>query len=128
MINIAILLGRVGKKDTKTTKNGIEMTMFSLATSKKVKNQAGESTEITTWHNINCFSKLSDVAKKYINVGDIIFVQGEIQNRKIEKGEREGQYIYSVHANDIRFIPQGRSEKKQNNNQSSDFCDDIPDF
>jgi single-strand DNA-binding protein len=110
MINEAILVGHVGKKDTKTLNNGGEITVISLATSTKYKDSSGEKQVRTTWHNINCFSKLAEIAAKYVHVGDQIYIRGEINNKKIETGERAGQYIYSVTAQDIRFM---QSAKKK---------------
>lgn len=132
MINYAMLLGRVGKKDNRTLKNGSEMTSLSIATSRKYKDSTGSSQEQTTWHNVSCFSKLAEVANKYVHVGDLIFVQGEIQHKKIEQGERAGQYAYSVHANEIKFVPSGKkqdSESKPNKEKSyNQFEDDTIPF
>jgi len=132
MTCMAILLGRVGKKDTKVLKNGGDLTTLSLATSKKIKDASGVYTEITTWHMVNCFSKLAEIANKYVKVGDIVFIQGEIQNKKIESGERAGQFVYSVHASDLKFIPKNRSDsepKKQQSEQKTQFQDDeMPEF
>ncbi|HEX4045439.1 MAG TPA: single-stranded DNA-binding protein [Gammaproteobacteria bacterium] len=114
MINTALLVGYVGKKDTKTLKNGTEVTIISLATTKKYKDSTGQKQEQTTWHSISCFSKLSEIATKYVHVGDLVCIQGEIQNKKIETGERTGQYMYSIHANDIKFIPKIKAESKPN--------------
>jgi len=113
MINVAMLLGRVGKKDTKKLKNGGEITVMSIATSRKYKDSTGEYQEQTTWHNVSCFNKLAEIASKYVQVGDLVFVQGEIQNKKVENGERAGQYMYSLHANDIKFIPKGTKQATQ---------------
>lgn len=116
MINTAMVLGRVGKKDNKPLKNGGDMTILSIATSKKYKDSTGQSQEQTTWHNVSCFSKLSEIASKYVHVGDLVYIQGEIQHKKIESGERAGQYRYSINASDIKFIPKGNkaeSEPKQ---------------
>lgn len=121
MINVAMLLGRVGKKDTKKTKNGVDVTILSIATTRKYKDSLGQSQEQTTWHNVNCFDKMSEIASKYVHVGDLVFVQGQIHNKKIETGERSGQWIYSVNAHDIKFIPKGKSEKKED---ESGFIDD----
>ena len=110
MINEAILVGHVGKKDTKTLNNGGEITVISMATTTKYKDSSGEKQTRTTWHNINCFSKLAEIAAKYVHVGDIIYVHGEINNKKIETGERAGQYIYSVTAQDIKFLPGGKKK------------------
>lgn len=130
MINTAMLLGRVGKKDTKTLRNGGEVTVLSVATSKKWKDSSGTSQEQTTWHNVSCFSKLAEIANKYVHVGDLVFVQGEIQNKKVESGERAGQYMYSLHASDIKFIPKGttkgasESKPAQKTQSGIDFQDD----
>lgn len=133
MINYAILLGRVGKKDSKILKNGSEFTAISIATSKKWKDSSGQAQEEITWHNIKCFSKLAEIAKKYVHVGDLIFVQGNIQNKKIESGDRAGQYIYSIHANELKFIPTGKKNNgeskpsQENSEEDFDFPEtDVP--
>lgn len=135
MINMAMLLGRVGKKDTKTLKNGGEMTMMSIATSRKYKDSSGTYQEQTTWHNVSCFNKLAEIAAKYVQVGDLVFIQGEIQNKKVETGERAGQYLYSLHANDIKFIPKGNKSageskpSQEKKPQANGFMDDeVPFF
>jgi single-stranded DNA-binding protein len=51
---------------------------------------------------------MSDIAKKYVHVGDKLHVQGEIQHKKMETGERAGQYSYSILAHDLKFIPSGK--------------------
>jgi len=135
MINQAILLGRVGKKDNKVLRNGGEITTLSIATSKKWKDQSGTAQEQTTWHNVSCFSKLAEVANKYVHVGDLVYIQGDIQHKKIESGDRAGQYAYSVHANDIKFIPsskksdgQSKPSQEKKNRQYDFEDDDIPAF
>ncbi len=136
MINEAILVGNVGKKETKTLKSGMDVTVISIATTNKYTDSSGEKQTRTTWHHINCFSKLSDIAAKYVHVGDLIYVRGEINNKKIESGERAGQFIYSVTAQDLRFLPGGKkkdseskpSEEKKAPRKSDydDLNDEIP--
>lgn len=134
MINEAILVGNVGKKDTKTLKNGTDITVLSIATTTKYMDSSGEKQVRTTWHNINCFSKLSDIVAKYVHVGDLIYIRGEINNKKIEQGERAGQYMYSITAQDIRFLPGGKkkeadapSEKKPEGKKYTTDYDDLND-
>lgn len=103
-----MLVGRVGKKDFRKLQNGSDLTSLSLATSRKYKDSEGNKHEQTTWHIVNCFAKLAEIANKHVHVGDLIFVQGEIQHKKIESGERTGQYSYSVHATEIKFLPSGK--------------------
>ena len=132
MINEAFLVGNVGKKETKTLKNGGDVTVISLATTTKYKDSTGTKQVRTTWHNINCFSKLSEIAAKYVHVGDIIYVRGEINNKKIEQGDKAGQYIYSVTAQDIKFLPGGRKQEVEIKTApvkpvvTNDYDDDTP--
>jgi single-strand DNA-binding protein len=126
----ATILGRVGKKDTSTLKNGSELTMISVATSKKFKDSQGTPKEVTTWHRVNCFGKVQEIANKYVQVGDTVFVRGEINHTQIEHGEKAGQWSYNVNASDIRFIPKGKKEGQEetstrqhstSNNQKNHF-------
>ncbi len=126
MISTGILLGRVGKKQIKTLKSGGEFTTLSIATFKKYKDAEGKSQEITYWHNVQCFSRLSDIAVKYIEVGDLVYIQGEIQNKKIEEGERKGQYSYCIHANEIKFLPKGIKSDKAPKSNDDYFNEEIP--
>jgi len=128
MINEAILVGNVGKKDTKTLKNGTNITVISIATSTKYMDSSGEKQTRTTWHNVNCFSKLSDIAEKYIHIGDLLYIRGEIQNKKVTQGEREGQYMYSVTAQDIRFLTSPKKKEAEAKPQQKQFQGDFPDL
>lgn len=140
MINEAIIVGNVGKKDTKVLKNGTNITVISVATSTKYVDSSGEKQVRTTWHNVNCFSKLSEIAEKYVHVGDMLYIRGEIQNKKVEQGERAGQYMYSITAQDLRFLgggkkkeaappaaaPERKPAQKQYTNDYDDLNDQIP--
>ena len=135
MINEAIIVGNVGRKEVKVLKNGGELTVISVATSTKFKDSSGVKQERTTWHNVNCFSKLAEIAAKYVHVGDCIYIRGEIQNKKVEQGERAGQYMYSITAQDIRFLPGGKkkdAESKPSQEKKkatyNDFDDDLIPF
>ena len=109
MINTAILLGRVGKKETKQLKDGKQLTLLSIATTKYIRDAQGGGKEETTWHNCNCFAKISDYADKYINVGDVVFVEGDILNRKVQQQDRE-VYMYSVHINKLKLVPNANKD------------------
>lgn len=122
MINKAVLLGHIGKKETKTTKNGSNLTVMSIATRKKWKDQAGEPKEKTTWHIVNCFGKLADIASKYVAVGNLIYIEGEINYDKIENELGEGKYYYSVTASELKLLPSGKKENKESiGNQKPDL-------
>lgn len=135
MINKATLLGRIGKKDTKEIKNGSTMTNLYIATSRKYKDSQGDSQVVTTWHNVNFFNKLSDIVSKYAHVGEMVYIEGEINNKQITKGEREGQWVYSVTGNEIKFIPTNKKKSDSDDPKPQDkslpeaeFHDDMIPF
>ena len=61
-VNKLTLIGNLGKDPE--IKNGENYTMctFSLATTERYKDE-----EVTQWHNIVVFGKLSEVCEKYLN-------------------------------------------------------------
>lgn len=127
MINKATLMGRIGKKDTKELKNGGSMTNLYLATSRKYTDSKGDQQVITVWHNVNFFNKLADVVKKYAHVGDLVYIEGEINNKQMVNGDNPGQWHYSVTGSEIKFIPTGKKKTEESNNSQENFEDnDIP--
>jgi len=111
MINKVTLLGRIGKKDFKPTKNGSHICMLSIATSRKYIDSSGQSKEITNWHNVNFFNKLAEIANKYANVGDLIYVEGEISNKKIEENG-VNRVIHSVIGSELKLLPNNKRDSQ----------------
>lgn len=97
-----IILGHIGKKSHRDVKNGT-MTTLSVATNRKWKQADGTLKESVSWHTVNCFGNLAEVANKFCEVGDKLFIEGRINNEKIsdDKGER---WVYSISADNIVFL------------------------
>ena len=135
MLGKAKLIGRIGNKESKVLKNGGEITTLSIATNKKYNDSQGNKKEVTTWHNVNFFGKLSEIANKYAQVGALVYIEGDIENKKIESGDRAGQYAYSIHANEIKLLTSGKKEsgeEKPKPKKTQSYVpfddDDIPAF
>lgn len=80
-LNSCSFIGRVGKSvETKTLDNNNEVANFSLAISEKYK--SGES---TTWISCVAFGKLAEIIGKYVGKGDLLYVNGRLNNRQYEK-------------------------------------------
>ena len=78
-LNRVQLLGRIGKDpEFKESKSGVSVCSFSVATSENIK-KGDNWEEQTEWHNIVCFGKLSEIAGKYINKGDLVLIEGSIK-------------------------------------------------
>ncbi len=126
MINQGQLLGRVGKIDTKGLANGNSVTNISMVTSKKYVKD-GIKQEKVTWHSVSCFSKLSEIADKYVKVGDLLYIQGEMDTQKYtgQDGiERSKSFII---AHDLKLMPKSKEHKPEPKKESaapSSFLDD----
>src|SRR5437763_674313 len=106
-VNKVILLGHLGKDaETKFTPSGVAKTSFSLATSRRWKDQqSGEWKEDTTWHNIVLWrsEKLAD----YLQKGKQVYIEGRIENRSWEDKEGQKRYITEVVADDVILLGSG---------------------
>ena len=50
--------------------------------------------------------------------------RGKSKIRKIESGERAGQFAYSIIANEIRLIPNGKKSADKEKSQTHDAFED----
>lgn len=124
MINQATLLGRVGKKSNHVFTNGSEVTNLSIATSHKYVKD-GEKKEKTMWHNVVLFSKLATIAKQYVNEGDLVFIQGEMDSQKYQGKDGMERIKFVVIGHQLRLIPRSNSPAKTTEvTQDPAFVDD----
>jgi single-strand DNA-binding protein len=76
---------------------------FSVATSKNYKDQSGEWCENTTWHTVIAWRERAERAASSLNKGDLVYVEGEISNRKVE-GENGPRFFSEIVASYFRII------------------------
>ena len=95
-VNKVILLGHLGKDaETRFTPSGISVSKFSLATSRRSKDQqTGEWKETTDWHNIVMW-RTENVAN-YLLKGKQIYLEGRIENRSYEDKDGQKKYITEI--------------------------------
>jgi len=80
MVNKVFLLGNLGRDpEVRSTSSGQPVANFSMATSRRWRDKAGQLQEQTEWHNIVCFGRQAEVAGRYLNKGKQVFVEGRIQ-------------------------------------------------
>jgi single-strand DNA-binding protein len=128
MINSGQILGRVGRIDTKTAGSGVKITNLSMVTSKKfVKN--GEKHEKVTWHNVSLFNKLAEIAEKYVCVGDLLYIQGEMDSQKYTAKDGQERINFCVIAHELKLMPKTKehgSAPKEKVQDPAFIDDDIP--
>lgn len=84
-VNKVILIGHLGKDPEVRNFEGGNMTAkFSLATTESYRDKTGNRVESTEWHNIVLWSKLAEVASKYLHKGSQVYIEGKIRNRSYD--------------------------------------------
>ena len=107
------------------TKNGDAACTLSVATDKKYNNE-----KHTSWHTINAYRGVAEIANQYCNVGDLIGVEGELAYNKY-KDKNTGQDVMRavVMCHKLTLISSSRENNQQNqqqpvNNQNGNWYND----
>ena len=129
MINLGQILGRVGKIETKALASGVQVTNISMVTSKKYMKDNMKQ-EKSTWHNITLYSKLSEIAEKYVQIGDLLYISGEMDNQKYTGKDGIERNRAFIIGHELKLMPKGKEYKKEEKKEpakTNDFIDDdIP--
>jgi single-strand DNA-binding protein len=76
MVNKVILIGRLGKDpELKAFEGNRKVANFSIATTEKYTDKAGNKQEITDWHNIAIWGPQADIAGKYLKKGMHVYLK-----------------------------------------------------
>ncbi len=83
-VNRVILIGNVGKDPLiSNSRYGKPIARFSVATSKRWKDESGERMESTAWHNVVVFNETTaKEVERTIHKGTSVYVEGELATRK----------------------------------------------
>ena len=103
-LNKVMLIGNVGKDPaTRGTPSGRKRVTFSLATSKRYRDNNGETKEETQWHNVVGWGKLPDIIDQLgVKKGTTLYVEGEVQYRAWDD-QATGQKRYATDINMATF-------------------------
>lgn len=125
-MNKVTLIGRLGKDpETKTLDGGNSVTSFSLATTEKYKNKAGEYQDATEWHNVTMWGKTGENFAKYHNKGDMACVSGKITTRSWEK-DGVKKYTTEIVGREWEFVGGGKSESNGAAAHTGPAVSDVP--
>lgn len=104
-LNKVMLLGNLGgDPETRFTNSGAPIARFSLATTRRWKdNRTNEWREETDWHDVVSFGRNAEIVGEYLEKGRQCFVEGELRT---SSWEREGvrNHRTEVHARNIILL------------------------
>lgn len=103
-LNKVVLIGQLGKDpDVRTLENGVVVSKFSLATTESYKDKEGNRKEQTEWHNIVLWRGLAEIAQKYLHKGNLVYIEGKLQNRSWET-DGQKKYITEIVAENMILL------------------------
>ena len=99
------LIGRVGNQpEFKTFSNDSKKGVFSLATNEYYYTSEGEKKELTYWHQIITWGKVSQIVERFIEKGQQIAIEGKITYRTYENKEGVKINLTEIIANEILLL------------------------
>lgn len=132
MINKVILVGDIWKEPLeKTTTKGETMCVLYLVTKEYYsdKNNANSDNKLYTekkeWHNIVTFGITAQYILKNIHIGDIVYVEGQLQTREVMEGDVK-KYLKDILVNRSGTVKKIYSKKRDTQNTIS-LSDDSND-
>jgi single-strand DNA-binding protein len=103
--NKIIIVGYLGRDpEIRYTPQGQAVCNFSIATTEKRKDNAGEAQDITTWFRVTLWGRQAEVANQYLSKGKQVYIEGRL--RQNEYTDREGvrRTSLEINATDIHFL------------------------
>ncbi|NDK10110.1 single-stranded DNA-binding protein [Candidatus Gracilibacteria bacterium] len=112
-INKVILIGNVTRDPlVKSTDNQKKIAMFTIATNRYYKTSDGLDKSEAEFHNCVAWGNLAERVEQSLSKGKLIYIEGRLKTRIIEKDGGERIYKTEVVAGNIIFL-----------NKKSDFDD-----
>jgi single-strand DNA-binding protein len=104
MINKVILIGNLGADpEVRYTQNGAPVASFTVATTEKWKDQAGQLQERTEWHRLVAWNRLAEIAGEYLGKGSRVYIEGKLQTRKWDK-DGVAHYTTEVVVRELKML------------------------
>lgn len=120
-LNKVMLIGNLGKDPEirVSPQTGKKVVSFSLATSRRYRDNNGEQKEDTQWHNIVGWGKIADIVEQLgIRKGMSLYVEGRLTNRSWTDQNGQKRYVTEVALDTFQLLtPRGT----QNGNNGSGY-------
>ena len=102
-LNKVFLAGRLAQEpELKTTKNGVSVTSFRLAVTRKA--AAKGQDPVTDFFALTAWRTAAEVICKYFRKGDPMFVEGNLQTRSWKDSTGQNRYETDVVVDSVSFI------------------------
>lgn len=108
LYNRCIFVGRLGRDpELRYTQSGKAVATFNLAVDR------GDTEKNTDWITCVVWDKQAETVSQYLTKGRLVLVEGRLQQRSYEGKDKQKKTVYELHANTVRFLPDGKSHDGQ---------------
>jgi single-strand DNA-binding protein len=103
--NRITIVGYLGRDpELRYTPQGTRVCNFSVATTERRKDAAGELQETTTWFQVAFFGRQAEIAKEYLSKGSQVWLEGSLVLNQWTDKEGATRGSLEVRGSDIKFL------------------------
>jgi single-strand DNA-binding protein len=104
-VNKVMLIGRLGRDpEMRYTSSGTAVVNFSMAITHFMKDQHGNNSEQTEWHQIVAFGRTAEVAGEYLTKGRLVYIEGRLQTRSWDDQNGQKKYKTEVVCSNLQLL------------------------
>jgi single-strand DNA-binding protein len=104
-LNKVMLIGNLTRSPViRETSGNIVVCAMGLATNTSWKDKDGNSQERTEYHNLVAFNKLAEICANVLDVGMLVYVEGELRNRAYEDANGNKITKTEIKVNDMYVL------------------------
>jgi single-strand DNA-binding protein len=104
-VNKVILVGNLGRDpELRYTTSGTPVANFTMATTDRWADPAGERKERTEWHRIVVWGKQAEIVGEYLRKGRQVYIEGSLQTREWTDRDGNKRYTTEVRAQRVQML------------------------
>ena len=122
-MNKITIIGHLGRDpEMRYTPQGTAVADFSVATSRRITDAAGERREETDWFRVSAWRQLAELCNQYLTKGSLVYVEGRLHTRTYEANDGSTRFSNDVTASEVRFLNRPGREGGYSPPGDSDFA------
>jgi single-strand DNA-binding protein len=122
-VNKVTLIGNVTRDPLiMTTDSGKRVAIFTIATNRYFKTSTGETKSESEFHNLVAWGNLAERVEKYLVKGKLVYTEGRLKTRIIEKEDSSKVYKTEVVVTNLIFLNK-KSDFELNDAETEEFVD-----
>ena len=120
-INKVILIGNLTRDpEMRTTQSNQCITTFGMATNREWVTREGAKQQSSEFHDIVCWGRLAELAKKFLNKGKLVHIEGHLKTRSWDDASGIKKFRTEIVAEDLIMLDKRPNEGTGNRVQGTE--------